>query len=563
MATAAAMEGRSPTASLTEVKRHGGKELQPLATFLTVLARLRAGDRDAARTQLRELLAVAPVSPDLDEDVALRANLQLILGALEEEEEFIVRGARELAHRFGVGWPDRSMLAPATVLRAVSRRDTGLVAELIGSGIRHDATGRAVRLRIDTAREYLAMAARATVFGRPEEAGELVAQARELLSGAVGVDADELRATAAHIAEAAPRLPRDPAAPERPLDRLAYALLRSDGVVHPWTDAALRLWRDLIAEDCGGDNSHSQHHLAIAEHARAYQLEMADDDGAFESWRQAHAAWARVWTDDGFWERLRSRLQAAAADTTPEEVARVVGEARGELPAQLLEPHVTRVQELRRSQLARAHAHLELIRGAPFAPADIARARGRLARDAGGQIRRLIQEGRLDRALHEAQAWIEIDPDNVPLAEQALDVGIEVVETERSRGADWAARSRPTLERIAALVEPLRSTLSLTARQLNTRGLPQTENPDRLAFAAKLARHEFWLGAATLVSTADRLQTNPYADRTGFRAAVHHFNTALTLGVPTIDPYSRTRELLVSAAQWERAAQGGGDIGFF
>ena len=155
----------------------------------------------------------------------------------------------------------------------------------------------------------------------------------------------------------------------------------------------------------------------------------------FEAWREAHAAWARVWADDQFWERLRSRLRAVAADTTPEEVARVVDEARGELPAQLLEPHVTRVQELRRDQSTRARAHLELIRGAPFAPADIARARGRLALDAGVQIRRLTQQGRLDRALREAQAWIEIDPDNVPLAEQALDVGIEVVETERRRGA--------------------------------------------------------------------------------------------------------------------------------
>ncbi|WP_062992970.1 hypothetical protein [Nocardia anaemiae] len=562
LATAAVMDGRSPTASLTEVIRHGGRDLQPLAKFLAALTCLRAGDRDTTHAQLRELSAALSESPVLDEDVALGANVRLVLGALEEDDELIVSGARELVRRFGAGWPELSMVEAATVLTAVARRDARLLPELLGSGNLHDAGGRLDRLRIDTARDYLAKAARATVFSRSDEADELIARTRQLLAGAGGADADELRTTATHIADTAARL-RDIAAPERPLDRLAYAALRADGVVQPWTDTALRLWRDHAAEDRGEADSHSLHHLAIAEHARAYQLEIAGDDGAFESWRQGHAAWARVWADDRFWERLRTRLKAVAADSTPEEVARVVGEARGELPAQVLEPHVTRVQELRRDQLPRARAHLDLIRTAPFAPADIARARGRLAREAGVQIRRLSREGQHDRALHEAQAWIEIDPDNIPLAEQALDVGIEVVETEHRRGEDWAERSRPSLERIAALVEPLCSELGLTARQLNTRGRPSTDDQDQLAFAAKLARHEFWLGAATLVSTIDRTQANPYADRTGFRTALEHFKTALTLGVPAIAPYSSARELLVAAGKWERATQGGSVVGFF
>ncbi|MFF2083979.1 hypothetical protein ACFVVM_09385 [Nocardia sp. NPDC058176] len=562
LATAAVMADRSPTAALAEVTRHGGKTLQPLATFLAALTSLRAGDRDAACIRLRELSAVLPESPVLDENVALGANVRLVLGALESDDELIARGAVELVRRFGAGWPERSMVAATTVLTAVSRQDMTLLPELIGSGNLHDTSGRLDRLRIDAAREYLAQAALATVFARSGEADEHVARARQVLSGAVGAEVDELRNTAARIAEVAPRL-RDIAAPERPLDRLAYAALRADGVVQPWTEAALRLWSEHTAEDRGAGDSHSLHHLAIAEHARAYQLEIAGDDGAFASWRQAHAAWARVWADDRFWERLGTRLQAAAPDHTPAELARIVDEARGELPAQVLEPQVTRVQELRRDQLPRARAHLDLIRTAPFAPADIARARGRLAREAGTQIRRLTREGQHDRALHEARAWIEIDPDNVPLAEQALDVGIELVETERERGEDWAERSRPTLERLAALVDPLRAELGLSARQLITRGRPSTDDQDRLAFAAKLARHEFWLGAATLVSTADRTQANPYADRTGFRTALSHFQTALTLGVPAIAPYSSARELLVSAGKLEQAAQGGGVVGFF
>ncbi len=553
LATAAVMTGRSPIPDLTEVARHGAEELQPLAAFLGALPGLRSADREAVYALLRDLSAILPESPVLDADVALAANVRLVLGALAEDDGPVLAGARELVRRFGTEWPERSMVAAATVLTVVSRHDAGLLQELIAG----DAGGSLDQLRIDTARGYLAKAARATAFSRSEEGDELIARARQLLAGAVGAEADDLRTTATHIAETASRL-RAVTAPERPLDRLAYAALRTEGVVQPWTDAALDLWR----EHAEGD-SHSPHHLAIAEHARAYQLEIASDDRAFDCWRRAHAAWARVWADDRFWERLRTHLESVTPDSIPEELARVVDEARGELPAQVLEPHVTRVQELRRDQLPRACAHLDLIRAAPFASADIARARGRLAREAGAQIRRLTREGQHDRALHEARAWIEIDPDNIPLAEQTLDVGIELVETERGRGEDWAERARPSLERIAALVDPLRSELGLSARQLVTRGRPSTDDQDRLAFAAKLARHEFWLGTATLVSTADRTQANPYADRTGFRTALNHFQAALTLGMPAIAPYSSAREMLVAAGKWEQAAQGGGALGFF
>lgn len=546
---AAVMDGKSP--QLTEVLRAREDRLRPSALLLTALDRLRSGNPDGAREQLRLVLN----DPTGD---ALSANAQLVLGALDENDELITEGARTLLARHGRGWPARSLVDATTVLTAVSHCEPALVSDLIGA-TGNDPNGELRELRITVASTVLAKAARAELFSHPEETDAALARAQQLLDGVDGEDATRLRAAATRISEiAANRRAADN--PDRPLDRLAYAELRRDGELQPWTPSALRLWQECDAEIAA--DSRSLHHLAIAEHARAYQLEIEGDAGAFEQWRRALGVWARVHADDGFWAGLGAHLAAVTSDMSAEDIARTVENARAELPGQLLEPHVTRVQELRKDQLPRARAHLELIRTAAFSPADLARARARLAREAGAQIRRLIREGELDRALDEARAWVEIDADNIPLAEQALDVGIETVETAHRRGDGWAEQARSVLERVSLVVEPMCTELGLTAKKLTTGARPTFDDPDRAAFAAKYARHEFWFGVSLVVSTIDRLQSNPFDDRNGFRIGANHLNTALTLGLPAHAPYNKARDMLVGAGQWARYSQGH-VVGFF
>ncbi|MVU82248.1 hypothetical protein GPX89_34055 [Nocardia sp. ET3-3] len=588
--TAAVMTGRPASAALSEAGRDGDENVRRAAGFVSALDRLRDGDEQTARTRLRGFLADTTVADGPG------ANARLVLGALDGDDELLTAGARMLLARYREHWPTHSMVAPATVLTAVSRTDSGLLTELIGDADAGSpgAGGDLDAMRVATARTYLAEAARAALFSRFEETDRLLTQARQLLAGAEGDAANLLRDTATRIADTIDRM-RAKTSVERPLDRLAFAALREDGTVQPWTPTALRLWQDYDAAtstgqrtvtraaphkaagaaphdvtgivplepseagpcDATGTGPRTLHHLAIAEHARAYQLEIAGDDTAFEHWRRAIGYWARLGADDRFWDDLRTRLTATAGDTTPEEVAIAVDEARGELPAQVLDPHVTLVLQLRKDDLPRARAHLDLIRTAAFAPADIDRARARLAREAGAGIRRLVREGDLDRALAEVRAWIDIDSDNIPLAEQALDVGIETAETEHRRSdREWAERARPVLERIADLVDPMRARLGLTSRQLSTGRRPATGESDRMAFAAKLARHEFWHGTSLLFSTYDRLKRNPYDDRTGFRRAAGHLNTALMLGLPALAPYDKARELLVASGKLERSIQG-------
>ncbi|MFE3194366.1 hypothetical protein ACFXHA_35555 [Nocardia sp. NPDC059240] len=568
--TAGVLTGKTASAALAEAQRDGDHNVRRAAAFVSALDRLRDGDTEAARSRLREFLSAAVDGNGTLAADGPEANARLVLGALDRDDALITAGARQLLSRYREQWPTHSLVDAATVLTAVSRTDSALLTELIG-GTTTGLTGGATTglngadldaMRIDTARTYLADAAQAAVFSHFEETDRLLTQAGLLLTGSDSDAADQLRDTATRITDTVARL-RAKSAPERPLDRLAFTALRQNGEIHPWTGPALQLWQDYdTAHGQHGGHAHaiapdSLHHLAIAAHARAYQLEIDGDDAAFEQWRQALGYWARLRADDRFWASLRTRLAATAGDATPAEVANAVDEARGELPAQVLEPHVSLVLQLRKDDLPRARAHLELIRTAAFAPEDISRARTRLAREAGAGIRRLTREGDLERALAEVSAWIDIDSDNIPLAEQALDVGIETAEFEHRRSdRGWAEQSRPVLEGIADLVEPMRAHLGLTARQLATGRRPATGETDRAAFAAKLARYEFWHGTALVVSTYDRLKRNPYEDRTGFRRGAGHLNTALMLGVPAHAPYNKAREMLVAAGQLERSIQG-------
>ncbi|MFE6864456.1 hypothetical protein [Nocardia sp. NPDC057668] len=573
VSAAAVMSGTAPGDRLTEVLRAGEPRLLPTALLLAALDRLRADDRDGAREHLRRLLGTTSA------DETLLANGQLALGTLDADVELVTRGARTLLARHGSAWPTRTLLDPTTLLTAVAHHAPELVSELIGAtgtdvggtDVGTDSTGTDVgrastgaddalrELRITVAGADLAQAARAELFDAPRDADRALARAARLLAGLEGEDAGRLRAAAARIAEIATA--RRARAAERPLERLAYAELRTGGDIHPWTPSALRLWRECDAGQTA--DARGLHHLAVAAHARAYALEIVGDAEAFEAWREALALWSRLHAADDFWDELRTRTLAVTADGTPEETTLIVDRARAELPGQLLEPHVTRVLELRRDQLPRARAHLELIRTAPFAADELTRARTRLAREAGAQIRRSTREGHLERALDEAQMWVEIDADNVPLAEQALDVGIEAAETAQRRGDKWAEQARTVLERVETMVRPLCTELGLTPGQLLSSALrPRLDDADRKAFAAKLARHEFWLGLAIVISTIDRLQSNPFEDRAGFRIAANHLNTALTLGLPDHSPYDQARKILVGAGQWARYSQGSA-IGFF
>ncbi|MFI6869504.1 hypothetical protein [Nocardia sp. NPDC050406] len=549
LGAAAVLRGSDAETHLSAADRASDSPLRATARLLSALDLLRRGHEDAARHQL-DLVLDAPLRTRTDPDI--KANAELVRGMLDGDDQAVANAMRLLVARHGADWPSRSLVAPEAVLTAVSRGDHALLPELLAAS--HPETiGHLHALRDRAVGLVLAKAARAALFSRSDTTGLLLYGARGLLGAAEGETADRLRDAATRIEELTAGLAHD-TTPARPLDRLAFAALRRDGERHPTTPEALRLWRDLDT-DLTRDHR-SLHHLAVAEHARAYQLDIDGDDRAFEYWHTALACWARLHGDPDFWTDLREHLAAVMPDASAAEVAAAVDSAAADLPANLLEPHISRILELHLDDSARARAHLDLLRDAPFAAHEVAAARARVSREAGARIRRLIREGALDRALDEARAWTAIDDDNVPLAELMLEVGIEHVESARQRGERWSTEARPTVERIAEVVEPIRATLGLTDRQIAARGRRTFTDPDHAAFAAKLARFEFWLGACQLMATYRDYQQSPFSDRSGFRTAAAHFHNAITLGLPAREPFARARELMVDAGRLQRAVQG-------
>ncbi|WP_067547234.1 hypothetical protein [Nocardia crassostreae] len=435
LAAAALMRGESAARHLTEAKRDGTDRLQPSAHLLTALESLRTGNRADARTHLTALLDHPPRSAS---DTDILANANILLGALARNDRQIAEAARTLHTRHGAAWPAHALVQPTTVLSAVARAEPELLStlltaasgesnrshagdpsrasavpgrpldqlELVDSDVRLGRIGSGLEgLRLAAARGVLMKAVRAVLFSRVEEAWELFREAGLLLAGATGVEAERLRGQGEQAWEVAARL-HDHGPLQRAQERLAYAALQEDGVSQPWTDGAFRQWADL--DDQGLGDYRTLHHLAVAAHAHAYRRELDGDPAACDEWRAAHGYWARLHADQAFWDELRTHLGAVLPDATAGDIALAVEDARAELPVQLLEPHVTLVLELRKQDMRRARIHLGLIEEAPFPASDIGRARGRLAREAGAQIRRLIREGQLERALEEARSWASI-----------------------------------------------------------------------------------------------------------------------------------------------------------
>lgn len=150
---------------------------------------------------------------------------------------------------------------------------------------------------------------------------------------------------------------REHSAGDGVLDGDAYASLGTGGDAQPWSARAEELWGS-------GGGPWRTHHLAVALHARAYDLELADDpDAAFPYWKRALAHWAELYHDSAFWDRMHEHLEAVTGAPVP---AATVQEVRERLPRDLLAPHLTLAGDRRVRDPLYARRHLDLVRESGF-----------------------------------------------------------------------------------------------------------------------------------------------------------------------------------------------------
>ncbi|WP_326799483.1 hypothetical protein OG946_32335 [Streptomyces sp. NBC_01808] len=285
-----------------------------------------------------------------------------------------------------------------------------------------------------------------------------------------------------------------------PAPASAYEALRQDGELHPWTSAAVRRWEEELAD---GADTEVVHHLAIAHHARAYDLEAAGDDAAFGHFEKALRHWASLHGDPGFWRRAYERLTGAMGVPVPGDV---VEEARARLPRNLLEPHLTLAARFRLTDPRRARRHVRLVTGSGFPAAIVAEARADLVRDVLGGVPQAVAEGRFGETLDTLETWLLLDPAGHGLLRAVLFTGRSWM--ERLRDEPYAARRMDELlGRVDRLVRP----------GLALAGPPSGE------LAKELARHEFLLALRSFGAFGT---SPPSPDSLGSRAEVEEARRA-------------------------------------
>ncbi len=496
--------------------------------FVSALQRLRADDHSGACAELRRILGTRARSAN---DLAIDASARILLGALESDDRLITAGARMLFSRYGDQWPTYSIVDPHVVLVAVARSEPALLGGSPDSSSLTD-------LRLATAHRSLVRAV--ALFSHDEQVRDRLSEAQRLLDGIPGDNVDRLRVSIDRFAEVIARRGRQHTS--QTVDSLAYGALRHDAVRHPWSPSAELLWRSQ--DDLGSGDRWSLHHLTITLHAWAYQLESGDDERAFAYWNDALTCWSRLHADNGFWAALHAHLTRVLPKDAAGDIDEAIATTRAALPFQVLEPHATRIHQLRGNQPRRARAHFEIIAHAPL-PAEARRqAIDSLIRSAVLEVGRLSREENWDGALTEAQQWMQMDPTSLRFAELLLETSNDYLEALPTE-TDWIERAHPILSGTA---QQTRAAL----RDLDGAGEPPPEvnTDDRRACVAALAKHEYWLGRLRrevafryideLTEGAERW---PIECLDELLIADTHFSRALSLGLPATSPYDRTSEL--------------------
>lgn len=132
----------------------------------------------------------------------------------------------------------------------------------------------------------------------------------------------------------------------------------------PYTESALKDFE--AAHRWNPEDVGVAHHLAIAHHAQAWDLELSGDSRAALAWKSALKYWRVVQNSSEFWVALEAKLGTCSpgADLGP------IREARANLMEQLLAVHVEFIRhycELGEAQ--RGNFHIAIIQEAQISPA--------------------------------------------------------------------------------------------------------------------------------------------------------------------------------------------------
>lgn len=192
----------------------------------------------------------------------------------------------------------------------------------------------------------------------------------------------------------------------------------SSSRVSPYTPKAIEI---LEALNERAEDGEAIHHLAIALHAMAWDLELSSDPQAASAWEKALSCWQALQSRADFWRRLYREGEALGTEFDKSAVASF----RRHLIVYLLEIHVEFV--LYYYDLGKhdeALRHVELVRRARISPAARRRLQALVFEALQPRVSQMVSEGAFAAGLGMLDGFLNLFPGHP----QALRIYLEVAE---------------------------------------------------------------------------------------------------------------------------------------
>lgn len=203
--------------------------------------------------------------------------------------------------------------------------------------------------------------------------------------------------------------------------------------IHPYTTEALA--ELAAAHDHDPEDVGVLHHLAIAHHARAWDLELAGDPRAAREWETALGYWRGVAASALFWAGLEEKLLAC----DPTAAVTCLAEVRRDLLEKLLDIHVDFVHHYCEGDAPeRATGHVEIIRRARIPPAVKKRLLGKVFAAMTSSVPEAKARGAHASALTTLERFLALFPDHLPALRMHAELCKEWV-LGLSYQTDWEA----------------------------------------------------------------------------------------------------------------------------
>jgi len=203
----------------------------------------------------------------------------------------------------------------------------------------------------------------------------------------------------------------------------------AEGKYQPYSSPATRLWEDYLTRH--PDDHATLHHLAIAEHAHAFDIERKHPGGARRYWDHALHYWSRLLSHSEFWRSLSDEAASMGDEFRPSTLQ----DLRDELPQALLNVHKVFIERyVREGQLKAAREHMHVLSAAPFSTdlkTDLID--GLFSRFVGEIDVEQANPDQLQGAFSKVEHFLQIAPDH------ARSLYLAVAITNRLNDLVWAA----------------------------------------------------------------------------------------------------------------------------